>query len=65
MGSALLVQSFLALRSVDPGYEVEDVFTFQMAPDTEDHGLRDGPSFAQFHYDFMDRVARLPGVESV
>jgi predicted permease len=65
VGSALLVQSFLTLRSVDPGYDVDDIFTFQMAPDTDEHGLSDGPTFAQFHYDFMDRVAALQGVESV
>ncbi|MGD2068289.1 MAG: ABC transporter permease, partial [Gemmatimonadota bacterium] len=63
IGSGLLVRSFAALRSVDPGYETEDIFTFQIAPEAED--LVDGPSFARFHLDFMDRVAALPGVESV
>lgn len=65
VGSGLLLQSFRALRSVDPGYEIEDIFTFQMAPDTEEHGLKDAPSFARFHYMFMDRLAALPGVQSV
>src|SRR5690606_28633472 len=36
-----------------------------MAPDPEEHGLNDGPSFARFHYAFMDRLAALPGVQSV
>ncbi len=63
IGSGLLVRSFVELRSVDPGYDTEDIFTFQIAPEG-DH-LTDGPSFAQFHMDFMDRVAALPGVESV
>jgi predicted permease len=65
VGAGLLLQSFRALRSVDPGYDTENIFTFQMAPDPEEHGLEDAPAFARFHYTFMDRLATLPGVESV
>jgi putative ABC transport system permease protein len=65
VGAGLLLQSFRALRSVDPGYDTENIFTFQAAPDPEQHGLEDAPSFARFHYMFMDRIAALPGVESV
>jgi predicted permease len=65
VGSGLLVQSFRALSRVDPGFDTEDIFTFQMAPDSEEHGLIDAPSLARFHYMFMDRLAALPGVESV
>jgi len=65
VGSGLLVQSFLALNRVDPGYETEDVFTFQMAPVLRDHGVTDAPSLARFHYAFMERLAALPDVESV
>ena len=60
VGSGLLLQSFRALRSVDPGYDTENIFTFQMAPDPEQHGLEDAPSFARFHYMFIDRLAALP-----
>ena len=63
IGSALLLRSFTALRHVDPGYDVKDVFTFQIAPEGDD--LKDGPTYAQFHMDFMDRLAALPGVTSV
>jgi putative ABC transport system permease protein len=63
IGSALLIRSFVKLRHVDPGYDTRDVFTFQIAPEGEN--LRDAPSFARFHLDFMDRVAALPGVERV
>ncbi len=63
VGAALLLQSFWHLSHVDPGYEIEDIFTFQIAPSGED--LNDGPSYARFHYAFMDRIAALPGVESV
>ena len=65
VGAGLLLQSFRALRSVDPGYETQNIFTFQMAPDPEEYGLTDAPAFARFHYMFMDRLAALPGVESV
>jgi predicted permease len=65
VGAGLLLQSFRALRGVDPGYDTENIFTFQMAPDPARYGLEDAPSFARFHYMFMDRIAALPGVEAV
>ena len=63
IGSALLLRSFDKLRNVDPGYDTADVFTFQIAPEGEH--LQDAPSYARFHTDFMQRVATLPGVETV
>jgi putative ABC transport system permease protein len=63
IGSGLLVRSFQALRHVDPGYSTRDIFTFQIAP--EGPQLTDGPSFARFEMEFMDRLRELPGVESV
>ncbi|MGH7555791.1 MAG: ADOP family duplicated permease, partial [Longimicrobiales bacterium] len=63
VGSALLVRSFWQLSHVDPGFDTEGIFTFQIAPDRED--LNDRASISQFQYAFMDRLAALPGVESV
>lgn len=63
IGSALLMRSFEHLRNVDPGYDTRDIFTFQIAP--EGAHLEDPPSYARFHMDFMERVAALPGVETV
>lgn len=63
VGSGLLLRSFQQLRSVDPGYDTEDILTFQFAPD-QAH-LTDGPSWARFHLDFMDRLRTVPGVEGV
>jgi putative ABC transport system permease protein len=63
VGSALLVRSFVQLSRVDPGFDTENIFTFQIAPDRED--LNDRASISQFQYVFMDRLAALPGVESV
>jgi predicted permease len=63
IGSGLLIRSFDALRNVDAGYDTEDIFTFQMAP--EQAGLVDGPTWAAFHMAFLDRLRALPRVESV
>jgi predicted permease len=62
-GSALLVRSFTELRSVDPGYDIEDILTFQIAP--EGSHLTDARTYARFHMDFMERIASMPGVTSV
>ena len=63
IGSALIVQSFQRLRSVDPGYKTADIYTFQFAPEQE--RLTDGPAWGRFHLDFMDRLRALPGVTGV
>jgi predicted permease len=63
IGSALLVESFERLRHVDPGYDVNNIYTFQFAPDQP--GLRDGPSLGHMHLAFMDRLRALPGVTMV
>ena len=62
-GSALLFRSYQAMRNVDPGYDTRDIFTFQIAPEGEH--LNDAASFARFHLAFMERLAALPGVQSV
>ena len=63
IGSALLVQSFLKLRNVDPGYDTADLYTFQFAPQQEQ--LDDGPSVGRLHLAMMDRLRALPGVTAV
>ena len=63
IGSALLVQSFQRLRTVDPGYDTADIYTFQFAP--EQQRLTDGPAWGRFHLNFMDRLRALPGVTAV
>ncbi|MCH7934042.1 MAG: ABC transporter permease [Gemmatimonadetes bacterium] len=63
VGSGLLIRSFWTLTHVDAGFDTDDIFTFQVAPQREE--LNDGPSYARFHEAFMERVAGLPSVESV
>jgi predicted permease len=63
VGSALLVRSLERLSSVDAGYDTEDIFTFQIAPRREE--LNNRAAISAFQYSFMDRLAGIPGVESV
>ncbi|HVW03790.1 MAG TPA: ABC transporter permease [Vicinamibacterales bacterium] len=63
VGAGLLLRSYARLSHVSPGYSTKDLFTFQFAP--KQPRLTDGPSWAQFHLDFMDRLRALPGVQSV
>lgn len=63
VGAALLARSFWELNSVDPGYDKEDIFTFQVAVRRDD--LRERAALSQFQYEFMDRLAALASVESV
>jgi predicted permease len=62
-GAGLLMRSYARLNDVDPGYATKDLFTFQFAPN-QPH-LNDGPSWARFHLNFMERLRALPGVQSV
>jgi putative ABC transport system permease protein len=63
VGSALLMRSFWQLSHVDPGYDTKGIFTFQIAAGRPDLNTR--AAVSQFQYAFMDRLAGLPGVESV
>ena len=62
-GSGLLMRSFWRLSRVDPGYDTKGVYSFQIAPDRP--GLDNYLAMAQFHHVLMDRLAAIPGVQSV
>lgn len=63
VGSGLLFRSFLQLRNVDPGYDTNDIFTFQFAPERPQ--FTDGQAWSSFHRTFMERLRGLPGVDAV
>lgn len=63
IGSGLLMRSAYELRKVDPGYDTRDVLTFQIAPERPE--LNDALAFARFNLAFLDRLAALPGVQTV
>ena len=60
-GAGLLMRSFSRLQRVDPGFRTEHVLTMQLAPPAAQYpGLR----VAQFYKQLLDRIQRLPGVQS-
>jgi putative ABC transport system permease protein len=63
VGAALLMRSFWRLSHVDTGYDTRNIFTFQIAAGRPD--LNDRASVSRFQYAFMERLAAIPGVESV
>jgi predicted permease len=63
VAAGLLARSFWQLSRVDLGYKTDNIFTFQVAPQRP--SLNDGPSFAHFHQVLMEKIAAMPGVESV
>ena len=63
VGAGLLIRSFWRLSHVDAGYDTKNIFTFQIAaggPNSNDRA-----SVSRFQYAFMERLAGIPGVESV
>ena len=57
VGSGLLIRSFLAVISVDPGFEPQHVLTMQIA-------LPDAARRAAFYAAALDRVRAVPGVQA-
>ena len=61
IGCGLMVRSFDALRSVDPGFVADNVLTFSVRPQLTKY---DGPdAVAQFYERLVERLAAIPGVE--
>ena len=64
VAAGLLGRSFLAMSRVDPGFETQNIFTFQMAAQRPQQ-LVDGPTWSAFHEEAMRRLGAIPGVQSV
>jgi predicted permease len=63
VGSGLMLRSFQALRSVDPGFDSESVLTLRITlPETV---YPDTDTRIAFHDQLLDRLSQLPGVVSV
>ncbi|MDQ3917106.1 MAG: ABC transporter permease, partial [Acidobacteriota bacterium] len=62
VGAGLLIKSFERLRSVDPGIKPDNVLTAKMALPAEKY--KDNDARVRFHHEVLERVARLPGVET-
>jgi predicted permease len=62
IGAGLLINSFMRLRSVDPGFKTDNLLTMKIVlPDLKypDHARR-----SAFYTDLLQRVEALPGVKS-
>lgn len=60
-GAGLLIRSFVAVLSVNPGFHVEQVLTVQMALP----GNTSAATATQFYREASERIAALPGVQAV
>lgn len=66
IGSGLLVRSFQRLHAVDPGFRSEGVLTFRLTPPTAYRYQTPGEAdVGQFVYPLLERLAAVPGVQSV
>ncbi len=61
-GAGLMVRSFRALRSVDPGFDAENVLTLRIALPSADYSDRE--SISPFYEALLDRIRALPGVRA-
>jgi len=61
IGSGLLVNSFIRLQQVDPGFNPENMLTMRLTLPWEEY---DTPEIMAFFQDFRERVEGLPGVTS-
>jgi putative ABC transport system permease protein len=62
VGGGLLARSFSAMLNVDPGFNPENVLTFRMTTGWSDMEV---DQRAAFYNAVVDRVAAIPGVETV
>ena len=63
VGSGLMVRSFGELHAVDPGFDPESVFTFELGLPGNDYP--NVASVTAFYHQLLDRLESLPGVEHV
>lgn len=63
IGCGLMVRSFDALRSVDPGFATDNVLTFSVRPPLVKYPGAE--TVAQFYDRLIERLAAVPGVERV
>ena len=63
IAAALLTRSYVELRSVDPGYRVDQILTTEVRVPPASYP--DAPEVTGFFRNLLDRVSQLPGVAAV
>jgi putative ABC transport system permease protein len=63
VGAGLLIRTFLALRSVNPGFDARNVFTMQVS--LTDRRFQKSANVVELARDSIQRISALPGVTSV
>lgn len=62
VGAGLLVRTLQNLRNIDPGFDTRNLLTFSVSPFLIGYKT---PQVNAFYSDLQQRIAALPGVESV
>jgi putative ABC transport system permease protein len=62
VGAGLLIKSFWRVREVSPGFETENILTAGISLSWADYDRASWPAFFQ---QSIERISRLPGVDSV
>ncbi|MGH7938750.1 MAG: ADOP family duplicated permease, partial [Bryobacteraceae bacterium] len=61
VGAGLMMKSFVRLTNVDPGFNAERLFVFNVGPSRS----ADATQQTNFYRDVVERIAAVPGVKSV
>ncbi|MCP4902666.1 MAG: ABC transporter permease [bacterium] len=64
-GAALLLQSFIRMARVDPGFESDGVATFDLALPTEAYSVDEPALRVELERELQTRLESLPGVRAV
>jgi putative ABC transport system permease protein len=62
VGSGLMLRTFSQLRSVDPGFDPNDILTFRLSLPAATY--RDAANAAAFHERLLERLRAIPGVQT-
>jgi len=62
VGAGLLIRTFVALNSVNPGLDPHNVLTFELS--LSNFHYKDQPARLAFYDRFLERLSALPGVEA-
>jgi putative ABC transport system permease protein len=62
IGAGLLIRSFLRLQQVNPGFDASNVLAVEV--ELPGAKYKDAPQAAAFFEQVLERISRLPGVES-